>query len=113
MGSGPLKTQFNFGIFHRPQLPSLTRDPTDHGGGKRRAGHVISHAAHKMGFMAALVVAHDKAGMRRGVLYLGLGVSPAEYALLASGTAFCEDVGPFQSSKTKAALAAFFLRCSP
>ena len=56
----------------------------------------------------AVVVAHDKAGMRRGVLYLGL-VSPAEYALLASGTAFCEDVGPFQSSKTKAALAAFFL----
>ena len=62
-----------------------------------------------MGFMAAIVVAHDKAGMRRGVLSLGLGVSPAEYALLASGTAFCEDVGPFQSSKTKAALAAFFL----
>ena len=57
----------------------------------------------------AVVVAHDKARMRRGVLYLGLGVSPAEYALLASGTAFCEDVGPFQSSKTKAALAAFFL----
>ena len=57
----------------------------------------------------AVVVAHDKAGMRRGVLYVGLGVSPAEYALLASGTAFCEDVGPFQSSKTKAALAAFFL----
>jgi hypothetical protein len=55
------------------------------------------------------VVAHDKAGMRRGVLYLGLGVSATEYALLASGTAFCEDVGPFQSSKTKAALAAFFL----
>jgi hypothetical protein len=56
-----------------------------------------------------VVVAHDKAGMRRGVLYLGLGISPAEYALLASGTAFCEDVGPFQSSKTKAAKAAFFL----
>ena len=62
-----------------------------------------------IGTLVAVVVAHDKAGMRRGALYLGLGVSPAEYALLASGTAFCEDVGPFQSSKTKAALAAFFL----
>jgi hypothetical protein len=35
-----------------------------------------------------------------------------QHALLASGTALCEDVGPFQSSKTKAALAAFFLGCS-
>jgi hypothetical protein len=35
-----------------------------------------------------------------------------QHALLASGTALCEDVGPFQSSKTKAAVAAFFLgRC--
>ena len=31
------------------------------------------------------------------------------HALIASGMVFCEDVGPFQSSKTKAAKAAFFL----
>src|SRR6516225_8808032 len=59
----------------------------------------------------AAVVAHDKAGMRRGgsVLYVGLEFSRLQYALSVSGTAFCEDVGPFQSSKTKAAEAAFFL----
>src|SRR5215469_2846700 len=32
-----------------------------------------------------------------------------QYALFVSRTVLCEDVGPFQSSKTKAALAAFSL----
>jgi hypothetical protein len=31
------------------------------------------------------------------------------HALIAFGMVFCEDVGPFQSSKTRAAKAAFFL----
>jgi hypothetical protein len=52
----------------------------------------------------------DKAGMRlwRSIPWFR-SFSGFNMLYLASGTALCEDVGPFQSSKTKAALAAFSL----
>jgi hypothetical protein len=42
--------------------------------------------------------------------YTLVGVFPQHpHALITSGMVLCEDVGPFQSSKTRAAKAAFFL----
>jgi len=38
MGSGPLKRNLILANFTDPNSPSLTRDPTDHSGGKRREG---------------------------------------------------------------------------
>jgi hypothetical protein len=62
----------------------------------------------------AVMVAHNKADMPRAgsfglYKYLGLGASPASTCFISFGYGLCEDVGPFSSSKTKAALAAFFL----